>query len=409
MNIDIKKLTESLVSACTWLTDIAQVKTDNLESEKNSGNLQHQYWKGTIRGEYNAAVREWDFYCPVWHTGQAVKALVKAYKILNDPRLLKAAESGAGFIGRQRINDKNDENYGLILAFEDLPDCTNTSAILECIDGLLVLGELSGNLKYYKWAEEAVKWVVSKAYIPGEGLFRDCFSLKSLTFIEPSWYTNNLLYEKTKKLKGRPLLDDAILLKLSPSNPNFKEIFYETADRLLLEENPPGNWVNIVPAHGCCGPIHPRHAYWWGLPMIDAYKGSNDSKYLDCAIRCGEWYIKAQRYDGGLFRNTYIDFNTDSFGHATSGVACSAILWQELYRITGEEKWLKATEKSLQYCMNVQFRDVEDLNLKGAILEKVQPPDGTDKLPYHIRDLGTIFYIQAASKAISIKNNTIGV
>ena len=48
--------------------------------------------------------------------------------------------------------------------------------------------------------------------------------------------------------------------------------------------------------------------------------------------------------------------------------------------------------------MNLQFNRAEDKNLHGCILEKVLTPDGTDRNPYFIRDLGTIFFIQAAIK-----------
>ena len=40
--------------------------------------------------------------------------------------------------------------------------------------------------------------------------------------------------------------------------------------------------------------------------------------------------------------------------------------------------------------------------LRGAILEKVLPPDGTDRSPYHIRDLGTIFFVIAAEKYLEL-------
>ena len=71
--------------------------------------------------------------------------------------------------------------------------------------------------------------------------------------------------------------------------------------------------------------IHPRQAYWWGRPMIDAYRASRDPRYFACARRAGEWYQNAMRLDGGLFRGTRRDFKTDSFSHATSGVACAVL------------------------------------------------------------------------------------
>lgn len=52
--------------------------------------------------------------------------------------------------------------------------------------------------------------------------------------------------------------------------------------------------------------------------------------------------------------------------------------------------------------MNMQFTNPEDPNLKGAILEKIMPPDGTDHNPYYIRDLGTIFFIQTISMYLLI-------
>jgi hypothetical protein len=108
-NIDRENLRTSLESACEWIVDIAQVKTDELIFEKNKYNLHHRKWKGAVRGEYSAAKAEWDFFCPIWHTGQCVKALVSAYNVLKDERLLEAAKSGADFIGSERMGVKNDE------------------------------------------------------------------------------------------------------------------------------------------------------------------------------------------------------------------------------------------------------------------------------------------------------------
>ena len=45
----------------------------------------------------------------------------------------------------------------------------------------------------------------------------------------------------------------------------------------------------------------------------------------------------------------------------------------------------------------MQFTRAGDPALNGAILEKVLPPDGSDASPYHVRDLGTIFFLQAAA------------
>ena len=134
--------------------------------------------------------------------------------------------------------------------------------------------------------------------------------------------------------------------------------------------------------------------------MIDAYQDSGEQRWLDTACRSATWYTKAQRRDGGMFRMTDLNFDTGCFNQATSGNVCVAILWIELFELTGETMWLEPARKALDFAMSVQFVEPQDLNLTGCILEKVLPPDGTDRSPYHIRDLGTIFFVQAGAKLI---------
>jgi len=384
-----EKLRASLRLACAWVTDVAQMKSDSLGEERNSRRLQHHHWKGALRGEYSAARRQWSFFCPIWHTGQAIKALVQASRALGDKSLLDAAVFSAGFIGAERVADRDDPDFGLILGFEDKGDQVNTSAVLESLDGLFTLADATGDKRYAEWALDAVAWVARKAWL-GDGLFRDAYDVKARTYVAPPWGGDK---------PGRPLLEDAVFLKAwkRTGNQVYRRIFFTTAERLLKDEEPSGNWIQYPPCNPKTGGIHPRMAFWWGYPMLDAWRESGDRKYFACAVRAGEWYLHAMRADGGLFRGTFRDFKTDSFGHATSGIACAMVLWLALWKETGEERWLAAMGKALTHCMKMQFREVQDPNLKGAVMEKVVPPDGTDRSPYHLRDLGTIFHIQAAS------------
>ncbi|MCE5309091.1 MAG: hypothetical protein LLG20_15740 [Acidobacteriales bacterium] len=390
--VNASRLRTAIREGCAWITDVAQMKSDTLRGESNSNDLRHRHWKGAMRGEYRAATRQWDFFCPTWHTGQAIKALVLAAKALNQPGLLDAARFSAGFIEAERIADKAHPHYGLIFGFEDRGDQVNTSALLECVDGLWLLSDATGDNRYGEWALAATSWVARNAYIGG-GLVRDAFNVTTWRFVAPPWETDK---------PGRPLNDDAVFLKAwqRGHNPEHRKIFFEIAERLLREENPSGNWIGFKPCDAVTGSIHPRHAYWWGWPMVAAWRESRDRRYLECASRAGEWYLNAMRTDGGLFRSTRTDFKTPSFGHENSGIACATMLWQDLWKETREERWLTGISTALRGCLNLQFRDVGDPNLKGAILEKVLPPDGTDRLPYHLRDLGTIFFVQAASRFI---------
>ena len=64
------------------------------------------------------------------------------------------------------------------------------------------------------------------------------------------------------------------------------------------------------------------------------------------------------------------------------------------------DDFINSFRLALKFAHSMQFKTVSDKNIQGAILEKVLPPDGSDSLPYYIRDLGTIFYVQALSQAI---------
>lgn len=385
--VDESTLRNRLTLACQWLLDIAQLKSEDDPVEKRHRQLS---WAGAIKGEYSPAEGKWRFFCPIWHTGQAVKALVMACQATKDTELLEGATKSVDFILRNTV-ETEEAAQSLMLAYEDYPDKINTSAILECLDGLRVFNEFTkhhGNDTFL----QASEWVIEQAWLKGDGLFMDLYDPVARAFISKA-YGDHV---------GRPLLDDGILLHAyhKSGKRKFRDAFFETADRLLQDEYPSGNWVNFTPCQREAGIIHPRHAYWWGYPMFLAWQESGERKYLDCALRSCRWYARAQRRDGGLIRNTGLDFNTDSFGHSTSGTACAMIMYITANKITGDDEFLPSLAKALEYCLKMQFVDPRDENLRGCILEKVLPPDGTDRSPYHIRDLGTIFFIQAVAKIL---------
>jgi hypothetical protein len=379
------ELTKSLSGAVDWLIGIAQ-ECENSPIGERGAKFPYTFWNGAIRGEYNVANKEWNSFCPIWHTGQAVKALTMAANALDRPNLIERAEFSAEFILRNRIETGKDN--GLILAFEDHFDKINTSAILESLDGLFHLSQATGKMKYQNAALDALRWVAAHAWLPSDNVFNDVYDPSSQTFIHG-----------IRGSQGRPLLDDAVFLTgwRITNEESLKEVAVGSAETLLRDENPRGNWLKYIPCNVKTGSIHPRHAFWWGMSMLEVYKATEDKRFLQCFKRSVDWYKNALRKDGGFLRGTYIDFNTDSFGHATSGTACAVISFLKYYEHTKDESIIEQIEKGLKFCMNMQFTNPDDTNLKGAILEKILPPDGTDRSPYQLRDLGTIFFIQAAS------------
>lgn len=391
--IENRQLGESMRIACDWLINVAQIQQETLPETQNPRGIQHKSWRGAFRGEYNAAKKQWDTFCPVWHTGQAIKALVGAYGILKEEKLLESAKLAAEFIGSNRITDNTDSDYGLVLAYEGTPGEINASAVMETLEGLLELSGITGDLRYQQWAIDALYWVARNSYRQGEGLFNDFYYPA-----EKRWYIPDELSEYPDEYRGRPLIDDAIYLRgyeLS-GDELFKDIFFESADK-LLSYSTTDSWLRYHPCVWKKDLIHPRQPYWWGEPMIDAFQASDEQKYLDRAIESARWYVTAMRSDGGLFRATYKDFKTSSFGHATSGTASAAIFFNRLINECDMAEFIGPLHLALQFCMKMQLTKPDDPNLRGAILEKVNFPDGTDASPYHLRDLGSIFFIQAAA------------
>lgn len=404
--MDNKKLKDSVEIACDWLVNVAQVKTKHVDEKpivKGCPTYNYKNWKGAIRNEYRAAEKRWYFFATVWHTSQAVKALVLAGQAFKNKSYLKPACEGARFIIRRQELDKSHPMYGYLWSDEDVCDnkktpMVNTSGVLEALDGLVAYAEANAP-ELWDNIDLALLRLADTFYIDGEGLFRGPYNRG-----ENKIYTNDWFATKDNA-PGRPLLDSGIFLRgyRHLRNPRYKQIFLETADRLLRDEDPPGNWGSYSPCNPKLGTVHPRQAYWWGRPMVWAYEETKDKKYLDCARRASDFYAKALRLDGGIFRYTDTHFNTRSFGQATSGSACAALLWLDYQRVTGEKRYEEYIERALEFCMSMQLPKAKDRNLRGCILEKVNPPDGTDALPYHNRDIGTSFFIQAAANYLTIK------
>jgi len=373
-----KTFEEKTAAAAAWLTGPALV-TDGRPVGGRGRAMALLSWNGAIRGEYLSTTGAWDSFCPLWHTGQAVKALVMLDK-------LPEAAFCADFILANQLRE--GEDAGLLLAFEDDPRLVNTSAVLESLDGLFLLSEKTGNARYADAAVAALDWTARKMWNDETKKFRGTYDVGN----RRCFFTHAASVE-------RPLLDDGVFLtgwRLT-GREDFRRIAVETAEMLLKEEGPSGNWGRYIPCVSSEGLIHPRQAYWWGRPMRAVYEATGDKRFLDCFRRSAEWYRSALRLDGGLFRHTGPGFNTYSFGHSASGSACAALVLADCRAFFKDESLTPSIEKALDFCLAMQFDCPDRPELDGAVLEKILPPDGSDRIPWQLRDLGTIFFLQAAA------------
>ena len=394
-SLDAQTLRVAVAAGATWLADVAMIRETSLSADTaNCHKYPYANWRGAIRTEYAAGTKTWDLMCPVWHGGQAVKSLLLAADVTGEERFVDAARLAAEWICEQQVLGTSNPDHGIILAYEDDRRWVTVSAVRECLDGLIALAEHDGRDDLWQRVIDACNWLVERTYMGG-GLFHDAYDHANHKPWEPNPYPT--------KDGGRPLLDDAVLLQAyrKTGDERFLAVHIEVAEKLLIDERPAGNWIDFGPCRADLGLIHPRQTYWFGMPLLETYRQTGSERFLAAAIRSGEFCREALRSDGGWIRGLHWNsetgtLNTSSFGHATSGTATAAILWLRLYEHTQDAQWLALAEKALQYCMSVQFTRAEDPNLQGAILEKVLPPDGTDRSPYYLRDLGTTFFLQAA-------------
>ena len=124
---------------------------------------------------------------------------------------------------------------------------------------------------------------------------------------------------------------------------------------------------------------------------------TGNKTYLGVATRSAEWYKRAQRSDGGMFRTTDASFQTTTFGQVTSGSACAAILWIELFQVTKDPALLPDIQKALAFVGESLVTNATDENMRGGVIEDSVDPGKCDASPYHLRDIAASFYMQALS------------
>ena len=94
---------------------------------------------------------------------------------------------------------------------------------------------------------------------------------------------------------------------------------------------------------------------------------------------------------------TDASFQTTTFGQVTSGSACAAILWIELFQVTKDPALLPDIQKALAFVGESLVTNATDENMRGGVIEDSVDPGKCDASPYHLRDIAASFYMQALS------------
>jgi hypothetical protein len=386
-NVPIRHQVSLLITGgAQWLANIACVRGPEDEFVDT-----HDYpsvgYDGAVRNEYDTKTRTWYLNGPVWHTGQAIRAVLIAHRRTGDSTLLAAAREMGNFVVRNIIRKSDDPNHGLLLAYESDNVMVNNQTVFEALPGLFDLQAATGDQAWLDAARMAADFDL-QGFDQREGLIADHYHVVERRFI----------IDPDNVLPGRIALDDATLLTLSEltGRPHYREVFLAMAERALREEDPPGTWMVFPPWHRDTSRLHVRTSWWWGYPMLAAYNVTGDQRFLQAGLRAGQWYLDQQNLDGGFYYSPLSDGRHSSFGLATSGSAVASIIWTDLYKRTGDVRFRDATRRSLRFLFSARFDQGDvDPNVRGALWETLNVPDGGVAPGYRVRDIATTFAIRA--------------
>ena len=88
--------------------------------------------------------------------------------------------------------------------------------------------------------------------------------------------------------------------------------------------------------------------------------------------------------------------------YAFAGIAGKEPDWAELYARTEDPVYLEAIGRSLRFLAAAQFGDqADDPNVRGALWETLNVPDGTTRPGHRVRDIASIFAVRAYDRLIA--------
>jgi hypothetical protein len=289
---------------------------------------------------------------------------------------------------------------GMLLTYEGDNVHANVEVGFEGINGWLDLHEATGDDRWLEAARRASD-ALCAGYMPDERLIHDHYRVAERRFVGDPDNPN----------RGRAMLDDATLARLArvTGEARYGDLFLAMADRLIEEEGPRGTWLRFPPWHPRLGRVHGRKSWWWGWPLLAAHdlaieRGQGDAtKYLQGAVRAAEWYLHGQNLDGGAYYTPNTEGMHNSYGLCTSVSAVSILFWADLWRRTGEERWLVGIRRATGYLLRAQFaEDVEDAEVRGAFFESPNKPDGSLAPGFQVRDIATLFGIRALDAVLDL-------
>lgn len=354
--------------------------------------------EGKSRCDYNMSEGRWYPYEVPWHTGQAINALLAAYKATGNKAYLDAAKKGGDWWITMEIKDRPGLNGMVDALHGDVlgEDFIVFATVTDGTPGIYELSKVTKDPKYARVATNAASWMLKNMYYPEKGVCYDAIDVHTGEVVKensPFWKDKKKqeLFDVSRPNTEGSLFKDAYEFS---GDKKFRDAFILLCNSLVEKQGPEGVWMRFMPNDATIHSFHPRFSLWYAESLIEAYKLTKDKKYLESAAITARVFAKAQQKNGTIFYENYTDGKESDKGSVTgSAVGLAGIVWMELSKY-GYKEFDDNIERSAAWIIANRFaQDHPDPNLRGAIME-TRIRSKKNKVWLTNRDIGTSFSLR---------------
>ncbi len=354
--------------------------------------------QGKSRCDYNLTEGKWYPYEVPWHTGQAVYAMLAAYKETKNPKWLATAKRAGDYWISLQIKD-HPKLKGMLGAVhgDAIGDSTIVFAtISDGSPGPYELSRVTGDPRYAQVATSAAEWMLKNMYDSANGVCYD-----NVDLVSGDVQKTYSAFWKDKKEQAlfdvsRPNTEGWIFLDAYEFSKKkaFLDAHLLLSNSVVKLEDKNGLWMQFTPNTQSENSFHPRFNLWYAESLVRTWKFNGDKRYLEAAVLTARTYAKAQQKDGTIYYVNYTDGRAPDRSSVTgSATALAGILWIELAQ-AGYKEFLPNIERSANWIIKNRYSATHpDPNLRGSILE-TRMRGRNDKIWLVNRDIGTTFSIR---------------
>jgi uncharacterized protein YyaL (SSP411 family) len=347
---------------------------------------------GRARGDYNWKKGSWSEYEPLWHSGQAIEALLAAHAVTGDPALLQAARRAGDYWIAQEF--KTGPLKGMVNAAhgDRLGRLINFTTVGNGSQGLFSLSRATGDAKYADTATRAIIWLARNMKVPGDqGLYYNIIDPDTATIWtdksphHPEVAKASVTQVARPNIEGSPFLDACRHARQRW----LCDAHFDLAAKTAARQSPNGLWMEFEPNNPDTGTVHPRFNTWNAEAMLRVYRETKEPRYLDAALATARANARMMKADGNFDYEQNVSGKSGTLSPTGSAAAFAGLLWLDL-RALGHDEFDGNIHAAARWLIANRFpADHPDPNVRGMVFEFRNKSSNILQ-----RDLGSIFAVR---------------